>query len=250
MKTTVIRVSLIVAIIAGVAVIQLHLTQLKRKLTTLHTGLIAQTTAREKAEADLVGAREEANKNSAALKQVANALDAKTAEVTAQARQIARLNEDAKSLREERNDAQAELSAYRVSMPTPREVANAAKEIKSLRDSLAGAQQENALLGRRISKLESLVPNTDRNPLIALPADIDAKVLALDPKWGFVVLDAGEDKGMLEHGELLVNRGGRLVAKVQITRVEKNRCIANIVSGWGLAELMEGDRAIPAYPRS
>lgn len=250
MRTIVIRTSLIVAIIAGVAVIQLHLTQLKGKMTALHTALIAQTTAGEKAEADLVGAREEANKNSAALKRTADALAAKTAEATAQARQIVWLNEDAKKLREERNDAEAELSAYKVSMPSPREVANASKEIKSLRDSLAGSEEENRLLGRRIEKLETLMPRSEPSRPIALPADIDAKVLVIDPKWGFVILDAGENRGMLDYGELLVNRGGRLIAKVQIIRVEKNRCVANILPGWELTQLIEGDRAIPAYPKS
>lgn len=249
MRTIVIRTSLIVAIIAGVAVIQLHFTQVRKKMTALQSTLAARAAALEKTEADLAGARAEINKNAAALKRASDALNAKTTEVDARAKEITKLNDDIKNLRRERDDAQANLSAYRVSMPTPEQVAHAANKIKTLENSLTASQEENALLGRRIKRLEYLVPTNGVDP-ITLPADLNAKVLALDPKWGFVVLDAGEDKGMIEHGELLVNRGGKLVAKVRITSVEKNRSIADIVPGWELTQLMEGDRAIPAHPGS
>jgi len=49
---------------------------------------------------------------------------------------------------------------------------------------------------------------------------------------------------------LLVNRDGRLVAKVKITSVQKNRCVANVMPGWQLGDVIEGDLVIPAYPAS
>ncbi len=54
----------------------------------------------------------------------------------------------------------------------------------------------------------------------------------------------------MENGELLLNRKGKLVAKVIIRSVQKDRCIANVEPGWQLGEVMEGDLAIPAYPSS
>ena len=77
-----------------------------------------------------------------------------------------------------------------------------------------------------------------------MPAGLKGTVLAVDPKYNFVVLDIGEDKGALERGEMLVNHSGRLVAKVRISSVEKNRCIANIMPGWGNADVMEGDQVL------
>jgi hypothetical protein len=71
-----------------------------------------------------------------------------------------------------------------------------------------------------------------------------------DPKWHFVVINVGEDQGVVEHGELLVNRDGKLVAKVIVSSVQKDRCVANIVSGWQLGEVFEGDLVIPAHPKS
>ena len=71
-----------------------------------------------------------------------------------------------------------------------------------------------------------------------------------DPKWKFVVLNVGEDQGLLKDGELLVNRDGRLVAKVRVSSVQKDRSVANVMPGWELGEVLEGDQVIPAYPES
>ena len=234
------------SIVACAAVFTLEVTQLRGKLTSLNNRLTAQTAAREKAEADFVNARQEASKTAIALTRAVDSLETKTAQLSAQAEQIANLISDAKKLREERNDAQAELAAYK-SLMTPQQVANAATLIKNLQDSVVALQEENTLLGRRIKRERDASGEICR---FRLPPDLSTKVLVVDPKWHFVVLDAGEDQGVLERGELLVSRGGKLVAKVRVSRVERNRCVANVMDGWNLAELMEGDQAIPADPQS
>jgi len=53
---------------------------------------------------------------------------------------------------------------------------------------------------------------------------------------------------VLDNGELLVSRDGKLVAKVKITSVQKNQSIGNIEAGSKLGEVLEGDKVIPAYP--
>jgi len=88
----------------------------------------------------------------------------------------------------------------------------------------------------------------DPNRPVELPATLVGKVLSVDPKWDFVVLNVGEDQGAQEHGELLVNRAGRLVAKIKISSVQKDGCIANVLPGWKLGEVLEGDQVIPAHP--
>jgi len=81
-----------------------------------------------------------------------------------------------------------------------------------------------------------------------LPATLKGKILVCDPKWNFVILNVGGDQGVLEYGELLVNRNGKLVAKIKVSSVQKDRCVANIVPGWQIGELIEGDQVIPAHP--
>ena len=56
----------------------------------------------------------------------------------------------------------------------------------------------------------------------------------------------GENQGVLEHGEMLVSRNGKLVAKVHIWNVQRERCVANVLPGWKLSDIVEGDEAVPA----
>ncbi|MEY2407983.1 MAG: hypothetical protein QOF48_653 [Verrucomicrobiota bacterium] len=72
----------------------------------------------------------------------------------------------------------------------------------------------------------------------------------VDPKWDFMVLDVGSKLGLKERGVLLVSRNGTLVAKVRVTNVQPDRCIANIMPGWKLKDVMEGDLVFPYAPAS
>ncbi len=73
-------------------------------------------------------------------------------------------------------------------------------------------------------------------------------MLVADPRYDFVVLDIGEKQGVLEDGKLLVNRNGKLIAKVKIKSVQADRCIANVMPGWKLGDVMEGDQ-VPLLKR-
>ena len=107
------------------------------------------------------------------------------------------------------------------------------------------------VLQRALTRLQArLAKYEGPDPTIRLRADLRGKILVVDPKWDFVVLNIGQDQGVLEDGELLVSREGKLVAKVVVRSVEKNRCIANVVPGWKLGEVIEGDEVSPAHPAS
>src|SRR5438093_1586764 len=73
------------------------------------------------------------------------------------------------------------------------------------------------------------------------PLDLKGKVVAFDPKYEFVVLDIVLDDGVLARGEMLVNRSGKLVAKVRILTAESHRSVANVLADWKQGEIMEGD---------
>lgn len=252
------RISLIIAIIAGLAVGVLNFTQVKEKITTLQTNLKNETDAKNKALTELAATKKDLEKTTAELKQTKTTLEATTKErdnaLTAAAEATKRadkLNEDLTKTRGERDDAQREVSAYRASGLSPEQALSAAKQIKTLQDALTGSQDENVLLGKQIKKqLAELAFYKGTNQPIELPANIKGKVLVSDPKWHFVVINVGEDQQVVPHAELLVNRDGKLVAKVIVSSVQKDRCVANVMTGWQLGEVFEGDLVIPAYPKS
>ena len=74
-----------------------------------------------------------------------------------------------------------------------------------------------------------------------MPAGLRGKVLVADPKFDFVVLNIGEKEQVVPYGRFLVSRNGKLVAKLKVQSVQPDRSIANVMPGWNLSEIMEGD---------
>jgi len=253
-----IRISLIVAIIAGLAVAGLNMFKVKEKVTTLQANLAEQTAGRQKAETELATTRRDLEKTTNDLKLTKDALDTTTAErdqalaeAAAQTKRADKLTDDLNNTRRERDDAQAELAAYTATGFKPEQIIGFGDQIKGLNDKLAGARSENQLLGQELKKVKNeLAIYKTPEYQVPLPATLRGKVLVTDPKWNFVIVDVGQDQGVLEQGELLVNRNGKLVAKVKVRTVRKDSSIANVMPGWQLSEVAEGDQVIPAHPAS
>jgi hypothetical protein len=252
------RISLIVAIIAGLAVGVLNFLQVKEKITKLEADLKTETEAHQKFEKQYTTTKKDLDKTTAELKQTKTMLEAATtakdkaeSDLAALTKRADKLTEDLNKTRDDLKDAQANLEAYKLTGRTPQQILAMNNEYKKLSDNLAAVEGENKVFTQRIKKLETeLAVYRDPNFFVTLPASLKGKVLVADPKWNFVVLNVGEDQGVLERGELLVNRDGKLVAKVVVRTVQKDRCIANVMPGWELGEIMEGDQVIPAHPAS
>src|SRR2546426_9263350 len=96
-----IRIGLIVAIIAGLAVGGLNFTKIKEKITTLQNNLQQQTARADKAEQDLAATRADLTKTTAELKTTQATLqataeerDKAVAEAAAQNKRADKLNDD------------------------------------------------------------------------------------------------------------------------------------------------------------
>ena len=252
------RICLIVAILAAIAVAALNFTQIKNKITELQNNLKTETAAHQEFLGKFNKTKAELDKTNAVLKATIETLKATTdekdravAEATSQKTRADKLTDDLAKARGERDDAQRELSAFRSAGMTPQEIVVANKTIKGLQDNLSASETENRVLLQNVKRLKNELAQLRPDPQpVTLPAKLLGKVVASDPKWQFVVVNVGEDQGVLPYAELLINRGGRLVAKVKVSNVEKGRSYANVLPGWQLGEIMEGDQVIPAYPQS
>ena len=255
-----IRLSLIVAIIAGLAVAALNFITVKEKIVTLQTNLASETKQKEEAQRDLSKTRRDLDTANKDLTQTKEALATTTEEKNQAQAQVAQATETARRTAEELdktktelNGVQADLQAYRSSGLTPQQVIALNNSFKEAQAALAGAQSENQLLGRKINRLQAqldifIIP--DGPPPITLPARLQGKVVQSDPKWNFVVLNIGENQEVVERAELLVSRNGQFVAKIRVQSVQKDQCVGNVMPGWQVGEIMEGDVVIPAHPQS
>jgi len=243
------RICLIVALVAGLAGLAVSQLRVKEKITTLTTerdtvteewnaARTAETSAKKR-ERDASARAEKAERE---LETAKTDLDAATAKAT---QQQTRADDNEKlynTTLKERNDAQTELAAWKALGPDPDQIKVIMADNKKLVAERKGLDEEARVMLRKVRSLEDRLAYYEQGERdVVLPPGLRGKVIAVDPKYEFVVLDIGEKQGALARGKMLVSRSGKLVAKVRILSVQENHCIANVLADWKQAEIMEGD---------
>lgn len=250
---------MIIAIAAGLATAVVNFTVIKGKIDTLTKDRDDQRSQKEDFHHKLTQTQKNLKDTQATLAQTQSDLaDAKTAEqkavdnLTAANTKIDDLTDKLAKTSQQRDDAQTQLAAYKNTGLSAPEVDALNKNLKDTETALAVEKDENLLLTHTVARLNNQINELvgTNGYVVTLPPGLKGTVMAVDPKWDFVVLNVGEDQGALKDGEMLVSRDGKLVAKVVIRSVQKDRSIANLVPGWQLGEIIEGDEVIPAHPAS
>jgi hypothetical protein len=251
-----IRIALIIAILAGLAAGTLNFLKVKESITTLQDTLTATKSELDSTKSKLASTKKELQTTTEDLKKTQTELadtkkerDAAVAQIAVQKKQADRLNEELARVKVERDDVAAEIAAWKAlgfSVDQIKGIIAQLKSVQKERDGLNDTLLKWMAMHKGVTnELARYVNPEDQKPP-PLPAGLKGKVVVVDPKFDFVVLDVGEKDGALERGEMLVSRDGKLVAKVRIWTVYPNRCVANVVPGWRLAEVIEGDYAVPA----
>lgn len=111
-----------------------------------------------------------------------------------------------------------------------------ADEVKKEEAKIADVQKRLDTVNQKIEDRRKMF---DRNSL-------QARVVAVNPDWGFVVIDAGKGAGLEQDTKLLVTRNRQTVGKVSVITVENNRTVASIVPDavYGGSSIAPGDRVI------
>jgi hypothetical protein len=250
------RIFLVVALLAALAVGVVNIVFVKDKINTLVTDRNTQRSdkvqalgERDTAKKERDTAKKELDQNKVELADAKTERDKAVATAASQTKKAEELTAKLTQTTSERDDAQTKLQAYTATGISSDQVGQLNKVLKNTRDELDIAKEEQQLLERTVKRLQARLERYEgTNTVVALRANLRGKILVVDPRWDFVVLNIGLAQGAIENGELLVSREGRLVAKVVIRSIEKNRCIANIVPGWKLGEVIEGDEVTPAHP--
>jgi multidrug efflux pump subunit AcrA (membrane-fusion protein) len=252
------RISLILAIIAGLAAGGLAYMEVTDKIPALTKQRDDENSAKKQALTELASTKNTLKRTQSDLAQTQSDL----ADTKADRDKEAQLAEDQTKRANDLNDklakatadladTQNQLAAYKATDLTPDQVIKLNKNLKDANSQIEAINLEKTVLQREIVRVKDrLLKYEDPDAFVKLRADLKGKIEAVDPKWDFVVLNIGDDQGAVEDGEMLVSREGKLVAKVIIRSVQKDRCIANIVPGWKLGDPIEGDEVTPAHPAS
>jgi hypothetical protein len=252
------RVILGLAIAAGIAAVGVNIGVVRPKIQQLQQDRDSQRSQKEEFHHELDSTKKTLVATQAQLTQTQNDLAQAQAErdqlshkLADANTQIQDLNDKVAKTTKQLSDTSDKLAAYTGTGLQPPEIVALDKNLKETQMALSVANQEKVVLGREVTKLNNQIQLlVGKSYVVPLPASLKGIVMAVDPKWNFVVLNIGENQGVLPQGELLVSRDGRLVGKIIVSSVQKDRSIANLVPGWQLGDIIEGDQVIPAHPAS
>ncbi len=247
------RICLIVAILGGAGVVAVNFFMVKPAIEQLAQNrddwktkddneVIAHN-ATKKTLKDTQAKLDITTKN---LAQTKSQLETANAKIEEDGKQITDLTGRLTDAENKRDAFQAALSKFEQLHVTPDDIIQLQKDVKKLNTAIAGVQAENKLLVAEVKDKQEqldLIHGTNAvNP--SEPAGLKGKIIAVDPKYDFVVLDIGRDKNVVNRGVMMVAREGKLLGKVRISRVDRTESIATLMPDWNLGQVMEGDEVL------
>jgi len=247
------RICLVIAILAGAGVIVVgHL-----KVRPHIEGIIEQRdknakdrdtekAAKVKALAQLKTTSEKLKETETKLGETQTQLAAATKQIETEQRNSRSVKEKLDALQVLYTESQQKLARWADIILDPVQVRELIASEKKLRQDIKDLNDEKKILAKLAKDLRTELDSI-KNPEVDPPmrAGLKGRVIVVDPKWSFVLLDVGEKDGVVKRGVFMVSRNSKLVAKVRVASLEgTNKCIANIMPGWKLGEVMEGDYVI------
>ncbi|MGV3772546.1 MAG: hypothetical protein ACO1QB_06555 [Verrucomicrobiales bacterium] len=247
------KISLGLAILIGLVTLYFTHVQVGGKVDQLasdyaSTKSTLETTQQSEARArkDLKDTKGQLDMTSKNLMEATNSLAQVTAIAEEQRSRADKASTDLARTTEERNEARQELTRWNVLGLSIEQLQQRLSQTASLTKERDAIAQENKSLDRENKglkrQLTALLGGEEIE--VEVPPGTRANVLAVDPKYDFVVLDIGGNQGILENAKLIINRDGKFIGKVRVTAVEPNRSVANVMPEWKQDEIMEGDIAI------
>lgn len=170
-------------------------------------------------------------------------LDVESEKVKAQKLKIAQADNDSKRAQDELDTTNKKLADLRIrleKLPQGMKPENMVESINTMKKETAELQAEVELKKKEVEteetktvearrsydevvrKIEDRKKSFDRNSL-------NARVVAVNSDWGFVVVNAGQSLGINEATKLLVTRGAQTIGKLSIVSVQGDRTVANII---------------------
>lgn len=153
------------------------------------------------------------------------------------------LKRELEEARNQLDSAKQEIARWNATGTAPDQVASLARQNKALGVELSELKSKNDRLSRDLATAKRTLLLAGIEPVQELPP-MRGSVLVVDPKWDFVVVNLGETNGLLRDSVLMISREGKLIGKVKARHVGPDRTVADIIPGWRLAEIHEGDQVM------
>ncbi len=246
------KACLILVIVLGVAALGVSQFQVKTKIDQLTNDLAQTEQQRDQARADqrkAESAEKEAKADLETLRGEYEDTRARLEESVRIAQQqrvrADQMEAELSSTTIERNNAQRELAQWRALGVDIQAIQSMKDDLIAAREEINAGKDEREILLRKIGQIEyDLSKYEGPNTEIAMRDGLKGTVTAVNDNWDFIVVSVGEAQGARQSGKLMVSRNGKLVGKVQITTLESNQSVANVLPEWKQADIQVGDTVL------
>jgi hypothetical protein len=246
------RVFLILAILAGIGTVAVthfmvrpHIQTIIDERETNKKNWDRELARANKLTRDLKTTQETLATTEKNLEDTKNQLAVVTVKATEQENRANGLQQKLDTTTADLTDARQRLAAWNALGIPVETVAQIIESEKRFRSMTTVLEQEKKIILAENKRLQGIIDDlkgSEERP-VEMPG-VKGTIMAVDPKWNFVVLDVGEKAGARQRGIFMVARNGKLIGKVKVATVQPDRSIANIMPGWQLEEIMEGDQVI------
>ncbi len=108
------------------------------------------------------------------------------------------------------------------------QIEEAELEIVQKQGAAAAAKVEEDRLAKVVNELKSLRTDQDAG---VIRGEFQSNVKRAFNKWGFVVINGGNDQGVVDRAQLDVYRRGQPICKLLVTSVDPSEAVADIIPG-------------------
>jgi myosin heavy subunit len=208
-------------------------------------GTLARTEGKLKqTEADLSTTKTDLDTATNTLQTTKTALDQKTQEADGLKAQLTTTTEDL-------GKAKAQLVSAEGSL---KKIQDGLKEaglgdltsIEKVRDRIVSLSDENKVLGQQLTakQTENQQLKAKIEDLTTTPVGVRGHVSFVQGKWGFLVMDVGQEQKVRPNTEFLVYRDSKFVGKVQVVSVAMHNSIAQILPEYLRRPPISGDLVV------
>ena len=221
-----------------------QIAQLNDTLTTTKADLSKTRGTLKQTQADLTKTKGDLDQTKTTLATTKTALDQKT--------------QEADTLQTQLTDATNQLAQTKSELATVQatiqNITNALAavgitdigSIDKFKDKIISMGEENKVLGEQLVAMHATNEFLEERVkfLSTTPVGLRGHVSLVDAKWGFIVMDVGHFQRVQPNSEFLVYRDSKFVAKVQVTSVAANDCIAQILPDYMKHPPQAGDLVV------
>src|SRR5437868_2541484 len=157
-----IRIALIVAILAGLAVGGLNFVKVKEKIITLQKERDFEKDEKVKAQTELASTKKDLAKTKTELTQTKTALETATTELASAksslektTTELATTKAQLEKTADELKDTSQQLSAYKATGVTPEQILSFNKQYKKAQDTIAALELDTKLLNREVARVKN-----------------------------------------------------------------------------------------------